>query len=325
MRRFTAYASLVIAVCFAFPASVQAQGEATKNISLILPYNPGGLPDVLARVIAQKFTENTGRQVIIENRAGGSGIIGVQNFLSRALPDGNTLFLLDDNTGAINVAASPNLPYDPQRDFAPVAQAIRGYVYLVANAKSGFTSLGEMIAQAKEKPGAINFGSPGTASLHHLGMERLARLAGVKMTHVPYRGTAQATTDLLRGDISVMFATLTSVSQHVERGDLRLLAVAAPEAPAQTPGVPTVASLGYPGFVASTTMGFAAKAGTPEPVVKLLNEQLNNAINAPDVRSKIEALGVEVFTGPPAQLGSQLEKDRAMYTQIVKDIGFKIN
>ncbi|MDF2119113.1 tripartite tricarboxylate transporter substrate binding protein [Roseiarcaceae bacterium H3SJ34-1] len=318
-----------VVVAFAFSIglgnSSHAQTYPTHAINIVVPYNPGGMPDVMARIVGQKLAENVGQPVVIENKPGGAGIIGAQYFLSRALPDGYTIFLLDNNTAAINAAVYPDLPYDPARDFIPVAQAVEGYVYLVANAKAGISTLDELVASARKNPGKLNYASPGTATLHHLGMEQLALMAGIKLVHVPYRGTAQATTDLLRGDVAFMFATLASVSQHVEEGSLRLIAVGAPKRSALTPDVPTLDELGLKGFLAGTTMGFAVKAGTPPEIVSKLNAEINKALKAPNVIAGIDVLGVRPINTSPEQFGNQLAVDRTMYLKLVKDINFKLN
>ena len=291
---------------------------------VVVPYSPGGLPDVLTRIVTQKVSEKTGRQFVVENKGGGSGVIGVKSFLSSATPDNASLFLLDDNTGSINPVMFQGLPYDPDRDFAPVAQIITGYVYLVTNAKTGFKSVEDMISQAKANPGRIAYGSPGTLTLHHLGMERLIARAGIKMPHVPYRGTAAATTDLLRGEIKVMFATLTSVKSFVDNGELKLLGIAAPAPSPLTPDVPTIASQGFPRFAASTTMGLAAAKGTSDTAIKELNADINAAVADPDATAKIVALGVQPVQLTPTEFGAALGRDREMYRRFVVDENFKV-
>lgn len=301
----------------------QAQG-ANRVHQVIVPYSPGGLPDVLARIVTQKVAEKTSRTFVIENKGGGSGVIGAKAFLSAATPENGGLFLLDDNTGSVNPVMFPDLPYNPERDFAPVAQVVTGYVYLVTNAKNGFKSLDDMVAQAKANPGKIAYGSPGALTLHHLGMERLLARAGIKMPHVPYRGTSAATTDLLRGEIKVMFATLTSVKAFVDSGELKLLGIAAPNPSPLTPDVPTIDSLGYPGFIASTTMGFAAAKGTPEATINQLNADINAAVADPETAAKITALGVQPVRLTPADFGAALGRDRDMYRKFVVEENFKI-
>lgn len=324
IRTAITLAAMAIALVLGQDAT-SAQGFPQRTIHIVVPYGPGGLPDLLARVVGQKMTENTGHQVVVDNKSGGSGIIGARYFLSRAEADGHTIFLIDNNTDAINAAVYPNLPYNPSTDFASVAQAVQGYMYLVANPSAGINSVGELIASAKAKPGGINYGSPGIATLHHLGMEQLAMMAGVKLTHVPFRGVAQATPGLLRGDVAVMFASLASVSSSVEAGTLRLLAVGSARQSALTPEVPTVAGEGYPGFTVATNMGFAVRADTPRTIIKQLNAELVTALKSPDVISRIEALGVGVLTGTPEEFAAELARDREVYSRLARDIDLKLN
>lgn len=312
------------AIALAVPHAGAWGQSGTRVHSVTVPYNVGGLPDIVARIVTEKVSERTRRQFVIENKAGGSGVIGLRSFLGSATPENGALLILDDNTASLNPVMIPNLPYDPDADFAPVAQVVTGYVYLVTSARNGFKSLEDMIVQAKANPGKIAYGSPGTLTLHHLGMERLIARAGISMPHVPYRGAAAATTDLVRGEIKVMFATLTSVKSLVDNGDLRILAVAAPAPSPLTPDVPTIASLGFPGFEASLTMGFAAAKGTPQPLIDELNAEINAAVADPEVTRRIMALGVIPVRLSPAEFGAALRRDRDMYRRFVVEENFKI-
>ncbi len=303
-------------------SNAQAQGGGTQ---IVVPYGPGGLPDLLARVVGQKMGDNNGSSFVVENKAGGSGIIGAQYFLSRARPDGKTIFLIDNNTDAINAAIYPKLPYDPARDFAVVGQAVQGPMYLVANASTGINSVRELVERAKKSPGSINYGSPGVGTLHHLGMEQFAKMADIRLTHIPYRGVQQATPALLRGEVTVMFAARASVASLVESGQLRILAVGSWERSPLTPEVPTMISQGYPGLVVLTNMGFAVTAGTPAEIVTTLNAELMKALEAPDVRSSIERLGVQVVTGPAENFAKQLASDRRTYSALARDINLTLD
>lgn len=317
--------SIVLAVlAVVLSGGYMAANAQQKPLTIVVPYGPGGLPDGLARVVGQKLSENTGYAVIVENKAGASGILGAQYFLSKAAPDGNTMFLVDNNTYAINSAIYPNLPYNPSRDFAAVTQAIHGYMYLVANSATNIQSVRDLIATAKTRPGSINYGSPGNATLHHLGMEQLAQMAGVTLTHIPYKGVAQATPALLTGDIAVMFAALTSVSPHAKAGKLRILAVGSDQRSSLTPEIPTVAESGFSGFEVSTNMGFAVRAGTPKAVIERLNAEVVKVLRSPEVTSKIEAFGVKVVAGTSEQFAAQLNKDQAQYSRLVRETNLKV-
>jgi tripartite-type tricarboxylate transporter receptor subunit TctC len=318
MRRRDFLAALATTGPLAASLALSATGR-----TIIVPYGPGGLPDGLARVVARKLGD-TG-QVIVENKPGASGIIGAQYFISRPAVDGSTLFLVDNNTYAINAAVYPNLVYRPARDFMPVIQAIQGPMYLVVNAASGIKSVQELIAAAKAQPSRVMYGSPGSGTLHHLGMEQLAHLAGVKMTHVPYKGVTQATPALLAGDVSAMFAALTSVSAHVKAGTLRILAIGSAQRSALTPDVPTLAEAGIAGLEVGVNMGFAAHSGTPAAVIEQLNAEIGTVLKSPDVGAALQNYGVRIVGGSAAQFTSQLNADQESYRRLVRETNLKID
>ena len=324
MQRARAWAprALFLAVAAAFVQPALAQSFPSKPLKLIVPYGPTGLPDALARLTAQKTSEGLGQPIVIENKAGASGIIGAQQ-AAKSPADGYTLFLTDNNMYAINPAVYPDLPYNPTRDFTPITQAIQGHMFLVASPDAGAGSLKDLIAQAKARPGMM-YGSPGNATLHHLGMEQLKLVADVQMTHVPYKGVAQATPALLAGDVAVMFAALASVVSHAKAGKLRILAVGSSQRSALMPDVPTVAEAGYPGFEVGTSMGFAAPAGTPRPVIERLNGEMVKALKSAEVQAKMPALGVEVVANTPEQFAEQIRRDQEHYSRLVKRIGLKV-
>jgi tripartite-type tricarboxylate transporter receptor subunit TctC len=317
-------AAAVLAVVGPPGARAQSQPPSQKPLYIVVPYGPGGLPDGLARVVGQKLSENTGQQVIIENKPGASGIIGAQYFLSKPA-DGNTLFVLDNNTYAINAAIYPNLVYKPARDFAAVTLAIQGPMYLVTNSSSGVNSVQDLVTLAKNDPGRINYGSPGNATLHHLGMEQLALMSGVKMTHIPYKGVAQATPGLLAGDVTAMFASLTSVAPHAKAGKLKILAVGSTQRSSLTPDIPTVAESGFPGFEVAANMGFATHASVPRPVVDRLNAELVKVLKLPEVAAKLEGFGVKAVGSTPDQFAATITQDTASYTRLVQQTNLKVD
>lgn len=314
---------VLILATLMFSAAAFAQSYPSRPIRLVVPYGPSGLPDVLARVVGQKVSETLGEQVVIDNKPGASGIIGAQ-VAAKAAPDGYTLFQTDNNLYAINPAVYPQLPYNPSRDFAPVTQAVRGHMFLVANPALGVNSVQELIALANARPG-IMYGSPGNATIHHLGMEQLKLMAKVDLTHVPYKGVAQATPGLLSGDVSVMFVALTSVAPLAKAGKLRILAVGSGQRSSIMPEVPTVAEAGFPGFEVGTSMGFAAPAGTPRPIIERLNAEFVKALKSPEVQAKMPALGVEVVANSPEQFAEQIRKDQEHYSRLVRQIGLKVD
>ena len=314
---------ILVLATLMFSAAAFAQSYPSRPIRLVVPYGPVGLPDALARVVGQKVSETLGEQVVIDNKPGASGIIGAQ-VAAKAAPDGYTLFQTDNNLYAINPAVYPKLPYNPSRDFTPVTQAVRGHMFLVANPALGVNSVQELIALANARPG-IMYGSFGNATLHHLGMEQLKLMAKVDLTHVPYKGAAQATPALLSGDVSVMFASLTSVAPLAKAGKLRILAVGSGQRSSIMPEVPTVAEAGFPGFEVGTSMGFAAPAGTPRPIIERLNAEFVKALKSPEVQAKMPALGVEVVANSPEQFAEQIRKDQEHYSRLVRQIGLKVD
>lgn len=325
MLRRTVILGSLAAALVAGHVQGHAQSFSAQPLHIIVPYGPSGLVDILARLIGQKITENTGRVVIVENKAGASGIIGVQSFLTRSAPDGNTLLLLDDNIYAINPAVYRDLPYDAAADFAPVTQAIEGPMYLMANAAASIASVQDLVEQAKARPTAINYGSPGNATIHHLGMEQLSLVSDIELMHVPYKGVAQATPGLLSGDVSVMFAALTSVASQVEAGRVKLLAVGSTERSAATPDVPTLAQAGVPGVKVAANIGFAARSGTPPEVIARLNEEMVKALESPEVIEKVQAFGVRVVANSSDEFAEQIRQDQASFKQLVEKAKLQVN
>ena len=256
-----------------------AQDFPSKPIRLVLPYGTIGLPDILARLVAAKMSESMGQPVIVDNKPGAGGSIAYQ-FAAKAAPHGHTVLLASDADYAITPALNPKLPYDPGRDFTTVTQAIRGTFFLVANSSLGVNSVRELIALAKTRPG-INYGSPGSGQTHHLAMAQFALMAGVNLTHVPYKGVAQATPALLSGDVSIMFVTLPSVLSHVKAGKLRILAAGSSQRSPLMPDVPTVAESGYPGYNVTIWWGIAAPQGMPKARMARLLQEINAVLDEP--------------------------------------------
>lgn len=303
---------------------VYAQDFPHRLIRIIVPYAPAGLPDALARMVGQKISESTGQRVIIENKPGAGGAIAAQ-FVAKSAPDGYTVMLTGDADYAITPALNPKLPYDPRRDFAPVTQALGGAYFLVVNSSLGVNSIQELIALAKKRPGFINYGSPGAGQVHHLAMAQFIRMAGVNITHIPYKGIAQATPALLAGDVSVMFAALTSIAPHVKAGKLRILAVGSPKRSLLMPEVPTVAESGLPGFEVEVGIGFVVPTGTPPMVIERLNTELVKALKSPEVMSKMEGFGMDVIGSTPGQFAQRIRKDQEHYARLVQEIGLTVD
>jgi tripartite-type tricarboxylate transporter receptor subunit TctC len=314
----------LLLAALALPNAVLAQAFPSKPVRIIVPYAPNGLPDVLARVVAQAMAPELGQQLVIDNKAGASTIIGAEA-AARSVPDGYTLFLMDNNYAAITPAVMSKIPYDPVRDFSPITQAVRGPFFLIANATVGISSVQELIALARKRPGEINYASPGNATVHHITMEQLKLLAKLDLVHVPYKGVIQVTPALLTNEVSVMFNTLPSMIEHVKAGKLRILAVASAQRSALMPEIPTVAESGFPDFDLDSTLGFAAPSGTPRAVIDRLHAAFVRSLKSPDVQSKMLGFGMEVVANTPEQFGEQILKKRAYYAKLVRDIKLKID
>jgi tripartite-type tricarboxylate transporter receptor subunit TctC len=320
-KRFIAPFAAAFALVLAVPVASHAQTFPSKPVRLVVPYGPAGLPDALARLTGQKLSEGLGQQVIIDNKAGASGMIGAQ-FAAKAEPDGHTIFLYDNNIYAINPVVYPKLPYE-SRDFIPVTQAVRGHMYLVSNPSLPVNSVQELVAHAKANPG-MPYGSPGNATIHHLAMEQFKNMAGINLTHVPYKGTAQSIPGLLSGDVSVMFVALTAVAPLAKSGKVKILAAGSPDRPSSMPTVATVAEAGFPGFLVESNMGYAVPAGTPRAIVARLHAEIVKAVRSPDVEAKMPALGVDVVANSPEQFAEQVKKDQEYYIKLVRQTNFKI-
>jgi tripartite-type tricarboxylate transporter receptor subunit TctC len=317
-------ARALLAAALLASVSVHGQVFPSKPVKIIVPYAPNGLPDVVARVVGAAMAPDLGQQVVIDNKAGGSTIIGAEA-AARSAPDGYTLFLMDNNSSSITPALIAKLPYDPEKDFTPITQAVRGPFFLIANEALGVASVQELIALARRRPGQINYASPGNATVHHITMEQLKLLAKIDLLHVPYKGVIQVTPALLSNEVSVMFNTLPSMIQHVKAGKLRILAVASLQRTSLMPEVPTVAEAGFPDFDLDTTVGFAAPAGTPPPIIDRLHGALVKGMNVPEVKAKLLTFGMEVVGSTPEQFGEQIRKRRAYYAKLVRDIHLKLD
>src|SRR5437879_4313886 len=302
----TAFVSLALAL---FAGAAMAQAYPAKPIRLIVPFPPGGGTDIAGRTIANKLSETVKWTFVVENKPGAGGNLGVEQ-AAKSPPDGYTLVVGQTSNLAINPALYANLPYDPQKDLSPVARSVSAPVWLVVATNSPYKSLGDLVAAAKRDPGAVTFASPGSGTVSHLTGELLQRAAGVKFTHVPYKGASQAMTDLLGGQVQSFMSSVPSAIAQVRGGRLRAVVVTSAKRAAQMPEVPTIAESGYPGFDAITWYGLLAPAGTPAVIIARLNAELNRALATPDVRERLAAEGGEVLGGSPERFASLLKADR---------------
>jgi len=312
--------ALATGVLLAGAAAAQ-QAYPARPIRLILPYAPGGSTDVLARLIGPKITESWGQSVVVDNRPGGNTMIGTQA-LTKAAPDGYTLLMM-----AIAHTIIPNLmptPYDPIKDFTPVATIGRGELLLVVHPSVSANTLQELIALAKSRPGQLNYASASTGGPLHLAGELFNMLAGVKTQHIPYKGGGPAMLDLLGGHVQMMFSPPPEALPNVRSGKLKAIAISGPARSGAVPQVPTFAEAGMPDFTAKNWFGVLAPAGTPAPVVQKISAEIARILALPDMRERLQSQGMEAFISTPEQFGALLRSDLAMYGKIIKAANIRL-
>ncbi len=293
-----------------------AQPYPNKPVRVIVPYAAGGGTDTAARIIAQKLTEKWGHSVVVDNRPGAAGIIG-SDLVAKAQPDGYTL-LVAAGAHAINPGLYQKLPYDTRKDFAPVAFLVTAPNILVVNPSVHVASVRELIDLAKAKPGQLNFGSGGAGQTPHLAAELFKSMAGVDMSHVPYKGGAPATLDLLSGRISVMFGGMVLTLPHVKSGKLRALAITGARRSKTVPELPTIGESGLPGYEADEWFGMFAPAGTPRAVVESLNGTVRALLKMPDTQERFSTLGAEVVDMDVQGFAAFVDKQIGKWAQVIK-------
>jgi len=295
-----------------------------RPIHFVVPYPAGGPLDAVARLTAQKVSADLGQPIVVENRPGAGGNIGAE-YVARAAPDGYTLLLGAVATHAINPTLYAHIPYDAQKDFEPVTQIASTPNVLIVNPSLPVHSVREFIAYAKAHPGALNFGSGSTGSAGHLAGELFKRMAGIEMTHVPYKGAAPAMTDLIAGQVQLMFDNLASALTQIKAGKVRALAVTTAKRTPLAPDLPTIAESGLPGFDINTWFGLFVPAKTPRPVVDRLHDEFVKALKAPDVRGKMLALGAEPVGNTPAQFAAYIRSESEKYAKVIQASGAKVD
>jgi tripartite-type tricarboxylate transporter receptor subunit TctC len=290
-----------------------------KPVKVIVPYPPGGPTDIVARVVFQQVSEATGHQFVIENRAGAGGNIGAE-FVARAPADGYTL-LIGTTAHAINMSMVKGLSYDVIKDFTPVTQLTQGPLVLVATPGFPANNVRELIALAKARPNTLNFASSGNGQSTHLSAELFNSMAGIKLSHVPYKGSSPALTDVMAGQVPLMFDTMLSAMPFVKGGKLKALAVTSPLRSPAAPDVPTIAESGLPGYEVFAWNGLLAPAGTSKAVIARLSEELQRALQLPQVKEKFNAQGFAASWNTPEQFGGFLRGEVDKWTKTVKTSG----
>lgn len=323
-RRHIALAALALVAGALVAGASFAQDYPAKPIRLVVPFPPGGGTDISARTVANKLSETARWNFVVENKPGAGGNLGMEQAV-RAPADGYTLVIGQTSNLAINPALYAKLPYDPLKDLAPVVLIVSAPVVLVVAADSRFRTLDDLVAAAKRDPGAITFASPGNGTVSHLAGELLQRAAGIKLTHVPYKGAPPALTDTLGGQVQSFLSSVPSALGHIRTGRLRALAVTSAKRSAEMSDVPTIAESGYRGFDANTWYGLLAPAGTPAAVVARLNAEVNRVLAMPDVRQRLASEGGDAVGGSPGQFASFLRIEHAKWGRVVKESGAKLD
>ena len=316
------YRALMVAVAIiVLPCAAVAQaGYPNRPIKMIIPLAAASAVDVAARIVTQKMAENMGQNFVIMNQPGASGTIGAEQ-VARATPDGYTIGGFNDSIITMVPALQPGLRWDTLKDFEPVSLVATVEWGLIANEKSGFKSAADLIAAAKASPGKIDYGSGGIGSPQHLAMEMFAADAGIKLTHVPYRGATQAASDVVAGQIPVAFQGLGTVAGLVRGEQVKLLGVTTKERLAQFPEVPTVSESGLPGFLFNSWFAILAPAGTPKDIVTRLNAEVRKALDDPETRRKLDEQGLVVKGTSPEELRVLTRDQLAKYAKLIAELG----
>jgi len=311
---------LLAVVALAVVMPLHAQPYPSRPVRIVVPFPPGGAVDFYARVVQQPLSELLGQPVIIDNRAGASGMVGADH-VAKSAPDGYTLLLGNIASLAINVGIYPKMAYDPARDFTPIMRTIDVQYALIVHPSVPANSVGELVAYARRNPGKLAYGSAGSGSLPHLAMELFKASTGTDMVHVPYKGGGPMVTDLLGGTVQVVIADQANLMQHVKSGKLRALAVASPQRSPNYPDLPTIAEAGVPGFQAVAWNGLVGPAGLPGDVVARIHDAFARAMALPAVREKLLAGGVEPVGDTPDEFARFNRAEIAKWSKIARDVG----
>ena len=317
-RQVFSFAAGVMGLLLAFRSAL---AWPDQPIRLVVPFTPGGGPDIIARFVAERLSPKLGQPVMVENIPGASGNIGSQQ-VARAKPDGQTL-MSSVNTLVMNASLYKNLPYDPVADFAPLGLTAWGSLVLVAHPSQKPNTLGELVAAAKAEPKTLTYGSPGVGTPHHLSMALMEIASGIVLVHVPYKGSAGAVQDLLGGQIGYMFLPVQVSAPHIRAGKLKAIATGSPERLPQFPDVPTLSESGLKGVDVDMWYGFFAPKGTPTDVVTRLNQEIVAILDSPEARTAFEAQGIIPATSTPAALGEIVVRDRTRWADVVAKRGIQ--
>lgn len=317
--------SLRLAVAVgALAAFAPAQAYPTKPITMVVPFAPGGGSDIVGRLVAEALGKELGQSVVVDNRAGAGGTVGAA-YLAKMRPDGYAIGLANTSTLAIGPAALPKVPYDPLKDFVPIAMLAETPYVIAVTPKIEAKTLKEFIALAKERAGKLNYGSAGAGSTTHLSSEMFVRAAGIEMVHIGYKGNAPAVTALVGGEIEMLMGTLPSLLAQIRSGGVRALAVTSTRRSPEVPDLPTADEAGVRGYEATIWYGLVAPAGTPAEAVKRLEQATTKVLQNPELQKRIRSAGAEPLPMASQEFAKKSAADLASFQKLVKDIGFKAN
>jgi tripartite-type tricarboxylate transporter receptor subunit TctC len=310
----------IATACLAAAASGAAIGSSeypARPIRMVVPFAAGGVSDITARVLASRMQESLGQRLVIDNRGGAGGMIGT-DIVAKAAPDGYTLVLASNGTHAVVPHLYKKVPYDPVKDFAPIGMVSISPQVLAVNKDLPVKSVKDLIALAKAKPGALTYGSSGNGSTGHISAEMLGAMAGIQLTHVPYKSASAAYPDVFSGRVALVFDSAYSMTQHLKADRLRALAVTTPKRAASLPDLPTMSEAGLPGYSMALWVAVFAPASTPAAIVARLNKDMNRALSTPQVREQMAQQGAEVVYGTPGELMAAVKGDLKRVGEIVK-------
>jgi tripartite-type tricarboxylate transporter receptor subunit TctC len=322
MKRIASTLTAIVIAIVAFPTVSAESGYPTRPIRIVDAFPPGGPSDLVARSINQKLSESMGQTVIVDNRGGAGGVLGV-DFVAKSAPDGHTLLIGPSGALTIQPTLNPKLPYNPQRDLVTITQLTNGPQIIAIHPSVPAKSVRELLALARAKPGQLNYASGGAGTANHLAVEAMKLAGDVDIVHVPYKGTGPALTGVLTGGAQMIIASLLATLPHAKSGRLRALAVTTTGRSNALPDVPTASESGLPKFETSSWHGMLAPAGTPRAIVTKLHAEFVQAITQPDVKDRLNAQGLDVVASTPEQFDAHIRSETAKYARVIKQLGLK--